>query len=372
MSFPSDLAFLPGLDLSERFFVELIQPLLKQHYPSLQYVACRLGPGSDVLGFDTEQSRDHDWGPKCDLFLENDTLKSELNEFFHQHLQGRSIAGYSTEFRRFEEFDGHITLINVSPEEKGTCHGIRLMTMQQFFLDYLQWSIDEGNEPTWQDWLTFPIQHLVTIRRGRVFHATDRMPIEQIRSRLAFYPDDVWFYLLGSLWQRIGQEEHLMGRAGQVGDELGSTLIANRLVRDLMRLIFLVEKEYYPYAKWFGQAFRQWTHSSHEIESILRQVQLADQWTIRETWLSQAYQYVARLFNEKFFDQTSKIDVQVTQFHHRPFQVIHAGLIAEKIFARIENIQLRQMPKIGSVDLFIDSTDALDIQLRDRMKRIFE
>ena len=46
-----------------------------------------------------------------------------------------------------------------------------------------------------------------------------------------------------------------MGRAGFVNDEIGSALIGSRLVRDIMRLTFLMEREYPPYAKWFGTAF---------------------------------------------------------------------------------------------------------------------
>jgi hypothetical protein len=35
-----------------------------------------------------------------------------------------------------------------------------------------------------------------------------------------------------------------MGRAGYVGDELGAALIGSRLVRDMMRLCFLMERQY--------------------------------------------------------------------------------------------------------------------------------
>ena len=54
---------------------------------------------------------------------------------------------------------------------------------------------------------------------------------------------------------RLNQEEHLMGRAGMVGDEIGSAVIGARLVRDLMHLCFLMERKYAPYPKWFGTAF---------------------------------------------------------------------------------------------------------------------
>lgn len=367
--------FLPGLELCERYFFELIKPLLDEHFPSLEYVACRLGPGSDVLSFDTEQSRDHDWGPKCDLLFNDENSFENLETFFDLHLKGKTVAGYSTEFNVFNEDDGQKTLINVLPGEKGATLGLRLMTMKNFFFDYLQWSIDDENEPTIVDWLTFPSQHLVTIDRGRIFYQTERMSIEKIRKKLSFYPDDIWFYLLGSLWQRIGQEEHLMSRAGQIGDELGSTLIANRICRDVMRLIFLLERKFYPYAKWFGTAFQRWTTSGIEFQSILRQIQLAEQWQIRQNLLGEVSQRLARLFNEKFFSETSSsssIDCQVTQFHGRPFLVINAGRIAEKIFSKIENLQIRSQSPIGSVDVFSDNTDALSIDLRFKMKKIYE
>ena len=113
--------------------------------------------------------------------------------------------------------------------------------------------IEEDLEPT--DWLALPHQKLRAIGAGSVFR--DDLGLDEIRARLSWYPRDVWLYVLASAWTRIGQEEHLMGRAGSVGDEIGSALIGARLVREVMRLVFLMEREYPPYAKWFGTAFSQ-------------------------------------------------------------------------------------------------------------------
>ncbi len=46
--------FVSGLDLSRRFFREIVRPLLAPAFPHLHYAAALLGPGSEVLGFDTE------------------------------------------------------------------------------------------------------------------------------------------------------------------------------------------------------------------------------------------------------------------------------------------------------------------------------
>ena len=39
---------------------------------------------------------------------------------------------------------------------------------------------------------------------------------------LAWYPDDVWLWLLACQWRRIDQQEPFVGRTAEVGDELGS------------------------------------------------------------------------------------------------------------------------------------------------------
>src|SRR6516162_6435307 len=40
--------------------------------PRLGYAAARLGSGSDVLGLDDQMSRDHDWGCRLTLLVDED------------------------------------------------------------------------------------------------------------------------------------------------------------------------------------------------------------------------------------------------------------------------------------------------------------
>ena len=88
-----------------------------------------------------------------------------------------------------------------------------------------------------------------------------------------------------------------MGRAGLVGDELGSALIGSRLVRDVMRLCFLMERQYAPYAKWFGTAFAQLESAAALTDVLLKAVQKADTWQERDRWLGEAYRVVAGRHN---------------------------------------------------------------------------
>jgi hypothetical protein len=77
-----------------------------------------------------------------------------------------------------------------------------------------------------------------------------------------------------------------------VGDELGSALIGSRLVSDLMRLCFLMERQYAPYSKWFGTAFSRLA-CGPDLTPTLWEVARAGTWQARENALLVAYQKLA-------------------------------------------------------------------------------
>ena len=125
------------------------------------------------------------------------------------------------------------------------------------------------------DWLTMPSQMLREVAGGHVFH--DDIALSRIRERLAYYPHDVWLYMLAAQWSRVGEEEAFAGRCAQTGDELGSCVVAARLVRDLMGLCFLLAKQYIPYSKWLGTAFSR-LEIATSLQPILLNVLSATGW----------------------------------------------------------------------------------------------
>ena len=57
---------------------------------------------------------------------------------------------------------------------------------------------------------------------------------------------------------------------------------------------------------------------------------------------------------------TDSLATEVSQFHNRPFLVIHADRFVDAIRAVIKSEEVLALPEhLGSVDQFIDSTDAL-------------
>ena len=63
------LPFVPGLSLSSAFFHGLVAPIIEGGFPDLRFSAALIGSGSEVLGYDTEMSSDHHWGPRVMIFL---------------------------------------------------------------------------------------------------------------------------------------------------------------------------------------------------------------------------------------------------------------------------------------------------------------
>ena len=349
--------FVPGLKLAQGFFHEEVEPILESHYPGLRYSATLIGSGSEVLGFDTDMSVDHHWGPRVMLFLRPDDFKSRRDDIRTTLSSALPISylGYSTNFSEPNPEDNGVQVLQ--PVASGPVnHRVEMYTLDGFFLSYMGIQIDRELEPA--DWLTLPHQKLRSITAGRVFR--DNLGLEEIRARFSWYPHDVWLYILAAAWARIGQEEHLMGRAGLADDEISSAIIGARLVRDIIRLAFLMERQYAPYAKWLGTAFAQ-LESAERLAPVLTSTLHAVSWEQRESSLCLAYEILAQMHNE--LGITEPVSARVSQFWGRPFRVIGGDRFTRAIMQRINDpqiISLTQRRPIGSVDLWSDNTDLLE------------
>jgi len=346
--------FVPGLELCGAFYGEVVRPLLGRIAPGLPHSAALIGEGSEVLGLDTPMSADHGWGPRVMLFLAPEHLVTH-GDVIREELRcslPRTFRGYPTNFVAPDPAAGGNPAMQLA-DSGPVNHRVDVRTLSDWLGDYLGFDARAVPSPT--DWLTFPEQKLLGITRGAVYH--DDLGLAALRRRFAYYPEDVWLYLLASGWARVAQEEHLMGRAGLVGDEIGSALIGARLVRDIMRLCFLMERTYAPYPKWFGSGFAR-LGCGEVVGGSLRDAMRADGWQERERHLCAAYEQVARMHNELHI--TEPIDCRARPFHDRPFRVIGGGRFADPILRRIADPEVRRLAerrRIGSIDQFSDSTD---------------
>ena len=322
--------FIHGLDLSRRFYADVVSHLLA----GIRHSAARVGEGSDVLGLDTARSTDHGWGPRLQLFVEPENVEA-VADIVERGLP-ESFLGWPVRF---------------GWDEVPISHHVDVDTIDGWLDHRLGLGRAEGLGSI--DWLATPQQLLLEATAGEVFH--DGLgELAAIRAGLAWYPDEVWLWLLACQWQRIGQEEPFVGRTGEVGDELGSRLLAGRLARDLIRLCFLIERRYAPYSKWLGSAFRMldaWASVGPALERALD----ASTVEARERALVDAYEDVAVRHNQLAI--TEPVEPTARPFYSRPYLVIEATRFVEACLARVADPFLRSLPLVGGIDQFADSTD---------------
>ena len=356
--------FIPGLELAERFFLEAVSPILQKHIPDLKYSAGLIGSGSEVLGFDDIMSTDHHWGPRVMLYLPDaifDSHGDAIRDLLAENLPA-CFMGYPTNWSEPNPDDNGTQRPQTANSDSPINHRVDLFTLNGFFKPYLNIDIQERLSPA--DWLTLPGQKLRSISAGKIFH--DDLGLEVIRDRFRWYPHDVWLYILASGWARIGQEEHLMGRAGYTGDEIGSAIIASRLVRDIMRLAFHMERTHPPYPKWFGRAFAQLNCAS-TLQPILLSIQHATTWMDRNTNLARAYNRLAEIHNA--LNITPTLPSKPSPFWTRPFTVIWGDRFADAIIKTITDPSIKSIAQkrlIGNIDLITDNTDLLQDPVRRR------
>jgi hypothetical protein len=341
--------FLTGRELNRRFYIEAVAPVLESRFPRLRYSAALVGPGSEVLGYDSPQSTDHDWGPRAQIFLTARTLRTNGRRIRDALRDGlpSSFAGYSTHFG-VSDSDG----VHVREKRDGRRLRplVQLTTIRGFLQGYLR--VDLSRPPSVRDWLVIPQQKLLSLERGTMFR--DDLGLARALATWNYYPRDVWLYLLSVEWLRIGEREAFVARAAGAGDDLGSRLLAARQTREIMRLSFLMERQYAPYEKWFGRAFRE-LRVGPKLGLILADVLDAETIREREQALTKAYEIVASRQNS--LGLVPRLPAKVSRFHERPYLVIHAGMFAESLRKAIRDRKIREFPRIGSVDQFGDTEE---------------
>jgi len=338
MSQPGETGVSPlqGVELSRRFYDDLVGPWLGREFPRLRHAAALIGYGSELLGFDDAMSQDHNWGPRVWLYITEPDFAAHAD----------AIVASFTDAAPERFLDVPMGWFN-RPHLSGSGphwrsdprHGLEVRTLEGVVRDVLGVEVDQPL--THLAWLGLADQWLLELTAGAVFHDDDGR-LTALRERLAWFPRDVWLYKLACQWRRIGEEMAFVGRAGSVGDDLGSRVIAARLVRDVMRMAFLIEGRYAPYPKWFGSAFARLPCAA-DLAPVLDRALAAPDWKAREAALAEAYRFVGRLHKQRGLP--GDFEPRIEPFWGRPFTVINADAIKEAIAAEIAAPEL-----VGALD----------------------
>ncbi|MEU4426518.1 DUF4037 domain-containing protein [Actinoplanes sp. NPDC024001] len=328
---------MPGRELARLFYTEAVRPLLGDR----PHIAARIGPGSDVLGYDTARSTDHDWGPRLEVFLDDPgDLSARLSRELPKRFRGwpTHFAPPGTRVRSMADTDGPVD------------HYVRITGLGGWLRELL--GFDPRQPVTVHDWLATPWQRFAELTGGAVFHDPAGQ-LGAVRQRLGWYPTDVWRYVLACQWQRIGQEEAFVARTAETGDDLGSRIVTGRLCRDLARLLLLQQRRWPPYQKWLSTAIGG-DPARALLEAAMRAPALAE----RAGALCAAY--------EEAGTRQNALGLSVSQpavrrsFFDRGYDVIDAGRYAGALRSAITDPVLAGRPLTGSIDQISDNTDVLE------------
>ena len=245
-----------GLELSRRFWEELLYPALQENCPDLlgSLAAGLCGAGSDCLGYDDEISHDHAYAAGCMVFIPESLPRNAafaLSAVYDR--LPREFLGIPAEHRS-RQGDGR--------------YGVK--TAESFFRPLTGCS---GAPETWRQWLSIPSHYLAEAVAGQVFYDGSGA-FSAAREEIACgMPEDVRL-------KKIAARAALMAQSGQYnfarcldhGEEAAARLAAGEFVRQTLEMIFLLNGRHMPFYKWAFRALRELPELSElgpDLEKLL-------------------------------------------------------------------------------------------------------
>lgn len=336
MTAPVDRDDQDGLTLARAYWQQVVRPLLDETAPGLPRSAARIGSGSEVLGLDDAMSRDHDWGLRLQLIVPP-THQARIRSVLLERLP--------------PEFAGHPARIRFTGTDE-EMPAVDVLTLDELVETRL--GFDPGAGGRARDWLSLTGQTVLVLTAGEVFEDTGGR-LHALRSALAWYPDDVWRYVVASDWHRLDQELPLMGRAGDRGDDLGSRVIAARLVDVAMHLGFSLCRRWAPYSKWRGTLFGR-LPLPDRVGRHLAAAMTATDWRGRGAELAAALDLLAEVQTQVGLPATTPACVP---FWERPYLRVDPRLVPD-LLADIRDPEVRAEPAgLGSIEQRSDNVDLL-------------
>jgi hypothetical protein len=329
----------PGRSVAEAFWRELVGPLLARELPGLRYAAARLGSGSDILGLDDATSRDHDWGCRLTVLVDE---------------ADRAVIAPTIELlERLLPDDFHGLPIRFPVTwDRTVSHNVDIGTVRGFAISRL--GLDPLAGLSAVDWLVLTGQSVLEVTAGPVF-ADDTAELGPLRQALTWYPSDVERYLLAARWTRLSQRLPLAGRTGQTGQPVQSRLLAGSVVTDLIGLAFLLHRQWLPYAKWREAMFAR-LPGADQLTILFGQTIGAESVGERESAAVEAIEFLAQLQRDRGLPTPGDV---VEPFWNRDYRSVSQRVPAD-LLAGITDPRLARLAVMaGGLEQWVDIEQVL-------------
>lgn len=231
-----------GLELSERFYLEYGEPMLREKFPELMsLIAVGLaGSGSECFGYDDEISHDHDFEAGFCIFLPDESVVDRKTAFALE----RAYSKLPGEFMGYKR--APISAVG------GNRHGV--FRTNEFFMSKTG---TRDGKLSMREWFSVPEQSLAEATNGKLFY--DGLgETSAIRERLEYLPEDVRLKKLAGNLLLMGQSgQYNYSRCVSRGDTGAAQLAVFEFVTATLKAVFLLNRRYIPYYKWSFHALRE-------------------------------------------------------------------------------------------------------------------
>lgn len=228
-----------GLELSEKFYYEYGEKMIKENFADVEkYLTVGLaGSGSECFGFDDEISQDHDFEPGFCIFIPD-----EIDSKTEFQLE-RAYAKLPKEFMGYKR----------SPLNPvgGNRHGV--IKISRFFEE--KTGSKTADIPT-VGWFCIAEQFPAEATNGKIF--CDNLGVmTQLREKIAYMPEDVRLKkLAGNILLMAQSGQYNYPRCIKRGETAAAQLAVGEFVNTALKVIFLLNKKYIPYYKWTFRALK--------------------------------------------------------------------------------------------------------------------
>nr|WP_217625126.1 DUF4037 domain-containing protein [Bifidobacterium sp. SO4] len=291
----SDVTVCPvsGLKLARAFWTQVVRPMIEAKYP--QYVsriaAGLVGHGSECYGFDDEYSQDHDFGPRCCLWLADEdyeTIGERLQADYEALPRDFTVDGQNrVTFAAAESGDGAMEggaaqrFSPATPRAQGANRRDGVFRIGDFFTAITGYPAAPAPTAA-HEWLMLDEATLAAATNGEVF-ADPTGTFSKTRQGFKDMPDDVRLALISKRLGMIAQAgQYNLPRSLKRGDGAAAWLAIREFVNATASLVFLINVPmvvgYMPYYKWQFAALRKLSGSMFallpgvcgQLETVMR------------------------------------------------------------------------------------------------------
>ncbi len=223
------------LDAAEKFFQETALELLQQELPeTLNVLAAGLsGRGSECFGYDDELSCDHDHELGFGIYLtraDEQKYGFALERFYHRLRKDFLIGKNANQSSRFG----------------GLEHGV--IIIEDYFERHLGYP---GAPQDFRQWLYTPEYAFAEAVNGRVFFDKLQLWSDLRRTIAENMPEDVRIKKLAARCVIAAQSgQYNFSRCMKRGEKGAAMLALNEFVKNIISMVFLLNRKFAPYYKW--------------------------------------------------------------------------------------------------------------------------